>query len=229
MPVEVVNLGVPGFEVSDVAAHFHNTFPSFQPDIVILTYNYGDITSSQIVIEPGGQTRVGLAVHGQRGSWRTDARALKALLYSKSMLMRFLIPRVDSTLRPDVIPFLDPQSEPEYREVADNGTKWRSARAHVESMLRTTEAAGASMLVVMYPPSLCDFLCYGDLYAMVQARFEDMGIRVINPRHRFEGAKASDYQATLLDNHPDEASYRMVAEEVERALAALLRSRGLAD
>jgi len=233
-PVEVLNLGLPGSEVSDAAAHFEQTFPIYKPDLVILTYNYGDVKSSELVLERDGGIRVGLADTGTETeewtgehTWRNDARNLKAFLYSRSMLMRFLIPQVDSALRPHVIPFLDPKNEPELREIADDGPRWRSARHHIEMMRNTARKAGASMLVVMYPPSLCNFLCYKDLFAMVQTQVEEMGIAVVNPLGRFAGAKSSDFQATLLDNHPNEASYRIVAEEVEIYVAKVMRSRDL--
>ena len=219
----IINLGVPGMTLKDMKAHFDVQFERYTTDLVIFTHNLGDMKSTDIFVKgdngdelvvPADNEMGNEMVQGENWNLRGLLREFRKYLLANSMLYRFLVPRVLDLLTPDLIPYSDVGNEFEYKQVIENGTYWKAAREiYIEAKKRCTDI-GVDFTVVLYPPAECNFQCYAPLYDVIGDSLENLNISTINPINAFTGKRSSSYYATLLDHHPNEDAYAIVAKEV---------------
>ena len=202
---EVINGGTPGFQLVQVVAYIKNRGLAFQPDVVIYTFNYDDL-SDPYVLDNGF---LQMDPHGDYGGkWarrdRFRAFPLPRRLVYRSLLLQAVLLRYyawregrgvsgDQDLLGDLL-----------------RRRWSWFEARLVELRDTVEKGGGRLLFVVFPLGLSTKTC-----AEIAAMAHRNGIETINLREVLGDAET--YVAKYMcewDSHPNAAANEVMARSM---------------
>jgi hypothetical protein len=221
--VEVVNLGVGGYNAFNEAELLKIVGLSYEPDLVLVQFCINDLNDPTVHFD--AQTRLALSAvpdeafpdpTRRRGSVYAPSRALAACRLSKlcatahDLWLAARAPEFDDRTLRDATELVEAGDRPEWQ--------WLETR-YVE-MARAAESAGAGFAILAFPyPSQLA----GSGPHPVQRRLVELGARhgwpVIDPLPAFRAARAPGAPLFMDWWHPTAAGHRVAASETARGLA----------
>ncbi|MDE0896227.1 MAG: SGNH/GDSL hydrolase family protein [Planctomycetota bacterium] len=208
---EIVNLGVPGYDISDILATTQIRGLPLDPDLVLYTLVLNDtpLTKSPLLVE---LSRIAQERNRKFFSPPSEMASYSALgsLMQKAQRQHEL----------DIA----------YRDVVKRSfqTGIRSRRAFDKKLLQMrdeVEASGAKFAVAIFPllNRLDGKYPFEVLHASLTQMFDAEGIDSIDLYPAFQGQAASDLWVHPTDQHPNEIGHKIAADALQPFLELLLK------
>jgi lysophospholipase L1-like esterase len=221
-PVEVLNMGMPGYNTIHQLAQLRELGLALQPRAVVVGFLYNDIEPSTAQREKGLEKQeVSFARRVKSG---INAAAL--WLKKNSLFVAWMTPRVGMALRPLGVKGLGQVGEIKDQYV-DANPQWRRMRAALLEMKSLTAERGIE-LVVMIIPAMTKFsdatYPIKEYHQAVAAFCREHGIKVLDLLPAFWGIDGTQFWISSTDGHPNARGQRLIAEALAGFLAPLLDS-----
>lgn len=236
--IEVINAAIPGHNTVQEALLLEERGLAYEPDVVLIIYNLNDIEYLPHLDpgEPQSESAVEV-VELDRGedieqySRHAGFRGFVLALERRSVLVRFLVPRVGRVLRQ--AGWID---SPEFSWVekifagfTDANPGWRESQRGLAEIVSFAESADAEVIVAIYP-LFANLRNYQGrvAHAAVRDYCLTLGVEVVDLLPLFEGTPTQSHWINFLDSHPNAAAHRKVAESLVPVLVSYLRPLSIA-
>lgn len=225
-PVEVLNLGMPGYNTLHQLAQLRELGLGLQPKVVVVGFLYNDIELSSAqkgaaVVPEQKQTLLRKTKSDLNGAW--------LWLKQHSLFAAWLSPRLGNALRPLGVKGLGQVGEIKDQYV-DSNPNWRRMQQALLEMKRLTSERNIE-LVVMIIPAMAKFS--DDTYPIkeyhqaVAAFCRAHGIKVLDLLPAFWGGDGTQYWISATDGHPNAQGQKIIAQALAGYLAPLLPSTNM--
>lgn len=226
-PVEVLNMGMPGYNTLHQLAQLRELGLALEPAIVVVGYLYNDI-------EPSSAQRGQGLDAGERPlarRWKSALNRATLWLKQNSLFFAWLTPRLGIALRPLGLKGFGQVGEVKDKYV-DSNPRWQRVRAALLEMRRLTAERGAELVVMIIPAMtrFTDAVYPIKEYHRAVARFcAENGIRYLDLLPAFWGLDGSRMWISATDGHPDARGQRIMAEALAAFLAPLVHGKHAPD
>lgn len=241
-PVEVLNLGVGGYDTLQEVATLEDVGLQFEPDLVLLAYCVNDVGHNSPNLEYiRGLKSAGSPLYRLRTMQllRTTLdrlqliRSLEADNQEAAFAERFegLIERVNddaalTALRDRLRTTLEGIEEPDFRLEWYLSSVHLGKVAHALTRLQALSTEHAFDVIVAIIPFLDARAPYEIPYAMVEHMTSSRGFETIDLRASLADVKLETLRSRESDPiHPNALGHRLIAEAIAPRVAARLRSR----
>ena len=225
---EVLNFGVPGYNVEQVAATLEKRAAAFDPDLVVYLYSLNDPQETSRELESTLARRGGAAARQAyvRQCWAASKSALGGsrlwLLarYGWASLFAERAPAPRERYRDDVEILLGGGGVSYYRSLYGDGASRERLHAGLDGVARWRRETGVPVLVAVMPVFL-DLEAYplADLHAVVGAALAERGLPVLDLLDAYRDARRNGKAEINADPlHPNREGYGVAARAVEGAL-----------
>jgi hypothetical protein len=221
--VEVVNLGVGGYNAWNEAELLSDVGVGYQPDLVLVQFCINDLNDPTVHFE--AQTRMLLSSIPdaafpnpalRRGSWHPPSRSWRWCAVSRLCALAR-----DRWLSANATEFDDAAKRAAVTPIgASDGPEWSWLEARYLEMAAAAERAGARFAVLAFPyPAQLKSRGPDPVQARLLALARRHGWIAIDPLPAFRAADAAGTALFLDWWHPTAAGQRIAAEETLRVLA----------
>ena len=220
-PVEVLNMGMPGYNTLHELAQLRELGLRLQPKAVVVGFLYNDIELSSAqkgaaVVAEQKQSLLRSAKSGLNGTW--------LWLKQHSLFAAWLSPRLGNALRPLGVKGFGQVGEIKDQYV-DSNPNWRRMQEALLEMKRLTAERNIE-LVVMIIPAMAKFsdatYPIKEYHQAVAAFCHRNGIKVLDLLPAFWGGDGTQYWISATDGHPNAAGQKIIAQALAAYLEPLL-------
>jgi lysophospholipase L1-like esterase len=220
-PVEVLNLGMPGYNTLHQLAQLRELGLALQPKIVVVGFLYNDIELSSA---QKGSAVVPEQEQSLPRKVKSGFNAAALWLKQHSLFVAWLSPRLGNVLRPLGVKGLGQVGEVKDQYVESN-PNWRRMQQALLEMKQLTAERGIE-LVVMVIPAMARFseatYPIREYHDAVAGFCRANGIKVLDLLPAFWGGDGTQYWISATDGHPNAQGQRIIAEALAGYLAPLL-------
>lgn len=220
-PVEVLNMGMPGYNTIHQLAQLRELGLGLQPKIVVVGFLYNDIELSS---GQKGSGSVETAETSLPRKIKSGFNAAALWLKKNSLFVAWVSPRVGNALRPFGVKGLGQVGEIKDQYV-DTNPQWRRMQEALLEMKRITAERGIE-LVVMVIPAMTRFTDAAypikEYHQAVAAFCQDQGIKVLDLLPKFWGQDGTRYWISTTDGHPNAEGQRRMAVALAEFLEPLV-------
>jgi hypothetical protein len=215
---EVINLGVPGYNIEQELLFFRAKGRALVPDVVIVAFTLSDAELGFLWLnDPEHRWRIQLKefIKSHVGMY----------LWAKRIIYEVRVRRAHEAAKvwPMMAPLLDAaEGRP--------SPGWQRSRAALEAFGTECASRGAPCVLVIWP--VLDRLgeyAYGHLHAFVRAQAESLGFQVIDLLPTFAGRDSAPLRVSPKDRHPNAEAHRLAAATIAADLRPMLDARVRAD
>ena len=228
-PVEVLNMGIPGYNTLHELAQLREIGFGLHPDVVVLGYLHNDIELSTDQKEHLGEPEQRKEA-GQR-SWARQVKSLANSSWSglkkHSLFAAWLSPYLGNALRPLGVQGLGQVGEVKDQYV-DSNPKWQRVQQALLEMKRLTSERNIDF-VVMVIPAMTNFTDatypIKEYHQAVMAFCHRNGIAALDLLPAFWGHDGTKFWISATDGHPNAEGQRIIAGALSEFLAPRLAGR----
>ena len=224
-PVEVLNMGIPGYNTLHELALLREVGLGLKPDVVVVGFLYNDIELSSaqkesgVVKQPVEASLPRKIKSGINVSW--------TWLKRNSMFADWLSPRLGNALRPLGIKGFGQVGELKDQFV-DTNPHWRRMQEALLEMKQLTAERNIE-LVVMVIPAMANFTDatypIKEYHQAVTDFCHQQRIDVLDLLPAFWGRDGTRFWISATDGHPNAEGHRIIAEALAGFLAPRLAGR----
>lgn len=202
---EVINFGVGGYDLRQSIRLARAKAPVYRPDLVLITYHAGDISSSDIFVDGRGKSAI--------QAFGSPLMKLNHYLRSHFAVYQFISPYLNAFMIRIGVTTAKGIHLKEYEEIASNGPLWSSLTADLLE-LRGQMAVQSTKLGVVLFPHMLNFNRHPaiDVHAAIGNWCARNGILYVDLLPYYKGHRPSALHASLLDNHANEKGYEIAAK-----------------
>jgi lysophospholipase L1-like esterase len=228
--VEVLNMGMPGYNTVHQLAQLRDLGLALQPKAVVVGFLYNDIEPSSAQRKEGLEKQ-GAEKHDVSLARRVKSGVNAAALWLKknSLFVAWVTPRVGLALRPLGVRGLGQVGEIKDQYV-DANPQWRRMREALLEMKRLTAERGIELVVMIIPAfTRFDDAAYPikEYHQAVAAFCRESGIKTLDLLPAFWGLDGTRFWISATDGHPNADGQRRIAEALAGFLAPLLPSASM--
>lgn len=219
--VEVLNMGMPGYNTLHQLAQLREVGLALEPKIVVVGFLYNDVEPSSA---QRGAAMPGREARSLGGRVKSGINASVLWLKKNSLLFAWASPRVGSLLRPLGLKGFG-QVGAVKDQYVDSNPQWRSVREALLEMKRLTAERGIELVVMIIPAMLkFDDATYPikEYHAAVAAFCREHGIRALDLLPAFWGLDGTRFWISATDGHPNAEGQAIIAQALAAQLAPLL-------
>ncbi|HEX6320238.1 MAG TPA: SGNH/GDSL hydrolase family protein [Burkholderiales bacterium] len=224
--VEVLNMGMPGYNTLHQLAQLREVGLALEPEIVVVGFLYNDV-------EPSSAQRGTAMPEREERSLGTRLRSAinASVLWLKknSLLFAWASPRIGSALRPLGFKGYG-QVGAVKDQYVDANPQWQAVRGALLEMKRLTDERGIE-LVVMVIPAMARFsdatYPIKEYHEAVSAFCRQHGIRALDLLPAFWGLDGTKFWISATDGHPNAEGQAIIAQALAAQLAPLLPPAGI--
>jgi lysophospholipase L1-like esterase len=224
-PVEVLNMGMPGYNTLHQLAQLRELGLGLQPKVVVVGFLYNDIELSSA--QKGAATAV-RQEHSLPRKIKSAVNGAALWLKQHSLFVAWLSPRLGNALRPLGVKGFGQVGEVK-DQYTDTNPHWRRMQEALLEMKRVTGERGIE-LVVMIIPAMARFdeatYPIKEYHQAVSAFCRSNGIRVLDLLPAFWGRDGTRYWISATDGHPNAQGQKIIAEALAAFVAPLLPPAG---
>lgn len=228
IPAEVLNFGVPGYNLREIMAALRDRTLKYAPDMVVYAYCLNDIQEESFELEE-------LEDHlspAQRDFWERATQHGKSWLARSRLFNLLRYGLLASFSRPAPLHVTRPEDDPQFKAILDgHGEAYfqelynPSRRAGLCAALREFAELGRHQdfkpVLAIFPlPARVAGPGLGPVYDFVTAAAREAGLTVVDLRDDF--AKVEQMLLFVDPLHPGVRGHRIAAEALHRELAAFL-------
>jgi lysophospholipase L1-like esterase len=221
-PVEVLNLGMPGYNTLHQLALLRELGLGLKPDVVVVGFLYNDIELSSSQKEEGVVKETTQPSAARRVKSSINASWL--WLKQHSLFAAWLSPRLANALRPLGVKGMGQVGEVKDQYV-DSNPNWRRMQEALLEMKRLTAERNIE-LVVMIIPAMANFTDatypIKEYHQAVAGFCRSSGIKVLDLLPAFWGGDGTQYWISATDGHPNAQGQQIIAQALAGYLAPLL-------
>ena len=225
---EVLNFGVPGYHVGQVAAALAAKAGAFAPDLVVYLYCLNDPQETSRELEETLRQRALGPARAEyvRRRWAPAGGGsrlwLLARLAAETWARRGAAAPREAEFRDDLRRLLDGEGEGYYRALYQPGPARERFEAGLDAIARWSREAGTPVWVAVVPVFLdLENYAFGDLHAEVARAAAARGLPVVDLLPAYLAAQRAGAPRFFADPlHPNAAGYGLAAAAVEDALRA---------
>lgn len=224
--VEVLNMGMPGYNTLHQLAQLREVGLALEPNVVVVGFLYNDV-------EPSSAQRGAAMPEREERSFgaRVKSRFNAAALWLKknSLLVAWASPRIGSALRPLGFKGYGQVGAMKDQYVEAN-PQWQAVRAALLEMKRLTDERGIE-LVVMVIPAMARFSDANypikEYHDAVSGFCRQHGIRALDLLPAFWGLDGTKFWISATDGHPNAEGQEIIAQALAAQLKPLLPPAGI--
>lgn len=205
---EVINLGIPGFNIGRAFQWFLVNIKKFDTDMIIFIYHIGDILENDIINLDSPQSN----------KETPFLIKINTFFMSNSYFIRYLEPRFLELY----YKFKNKKvgiSDWEHSEIEKNGIFWQAAKKRFLMMKDLCQKNGIKFIIILYP-NMQNF--ENNPAVPVHKKIVDFcrenNIICLDLLPGFRGLKASEFWATKLDFHPNAKAHDIAAKYLAETL-----------
>lgn len=220
--VEVLNMGIPGYNTLHELAQLREIGLGLEPRVVVVGLLYNDVELSS-----GQRAGAGAASRSDVSFARKVKSAINGAttwLKKHSLFFAWLTPRLGMALRPLGLKGFGQVGEVKDQYV-DSNPQWRGVRQALLEMKRLTDERRIE-LVLMIIPAMAKFseatYPVQEYHQAVAAFCGAHGIKCLDLLPDFWGQDGTRFWISATDGHPNAEGHRIMAESLARFLAPLL-------
>lgn len=221
-PVEVLNLGMPGYNTLHQLAQLRELGLGLQPKIVVVGFLYNDIELSSA--QKGEGVVKDQPVESLPRKIKSGINGAYLWLKQHSLFVAWLSPRLANALRPLGVKGFGQVGEIKDQYV-DSNPNWRRMQQALLEMKQLTAERGIE-LVVMIIPAMAKFsdatYPIKEYHQAVAGFCRSNGIKVLDLLPAFWGGDGTQYWISATDGHPNAQGQKIIAEALAAYLAPLL-------
>ena len=227
-PVEVLNMGMPGYNTLHQLAQLREIGFALQPKIVVVGFLYNDIELSSAQ-KGQGSTSTQAAQTSLPRKIKSQVNGAWLWLKQHSLFVAWLSPRLGNALRPLGFKGLGQVGEVKDQFV-DTNPNWRRMQEALLEMRQLSAERGIE-LVVMIIPAMAKFsdatYPIKEYHQAVAGFCRSNGIKVLDLLPAFWGGDGTQYWISATDGHPNAQGQKIIAEALAGYLAPLLPSASM--
>lgn len=214
--VEVINLGVGGYNTSQEAALLRELGMALSPDFIVVGYSLNDAEPDLYYLVPGqgwGRRPRGRIAHENVGTPEVPS-PLGHLRLTRLVYFAYRRPQMNR----ETIAY--------YQSLyADKSPSWTKTKEALGEIARLGRERGIPVTVLVFPVffRLGEDYPFRDLHEEVKRFLETQGVDLLDLYPVFEGLPASELWVHPADQHPNEKGHALVASKLFEHLGA---SRG---
>ncbi len=194
--VEVLNLGVNGYDAIDVMLLLNEVVPDFRPDLVIYGHVLNDISRDEM-----DRLSDDMDLNRER---------LAFLRHSPLRLFRIAGRRIEAAVA-------DRATMNAYRRLYRSPEQWRAHTTVIDAMRASVEQSGGRFAVAVFP----DLAAWsgkryrlGWLHDQLNTFLDGAGIDHLDLADAFPDADKRRYWVDASDPHPNETAHRIIADRL---------------
>jgi lysophospholipase L1-like esterase len=223
-PVEVLNMGMPGYNSVHQLAQLRELGLALDPKVIVVGFLYNDITPSSAQREQVSRRPEDLSL---KRRVKSGINATTVWLKKNSMFFAWLTPRMGSALRPLGVKGFGQVGEIKDRYVESN-PHWQRTRSALAEMKRLAEHRGAEF-VLMIIPAMTKFTDetypIREYHQAMAAFCRESEMKCLDLLPAFWGLDGTEMWISPTDGHPDARGQRIIAEALAAFLAPLVPQR----
>ncbi len=197
---EVLNGGVPGYDVRDCAAYLRERLLAYDPDVVVYGFFLNDVLDGASLLELPEFRERARAFHerfGDRIGVESPARGLFALVASlraRRAYAALVVSLYRAAFRPE-------------------SPAWRACAARILAMRAGVEARGGRFVLLVLPQLFAMGADYplDEAHATIRAWGAQHGVRVVDALELLRAHDAAELRVHPRDAHYDEVAHALVA------------------
>jgi lysophospholipase L1-like esterase len=221
--IEVVNAAEPGFNTVEELNLLSERRAVLEPDMVVLIYNLNDIeylpelSERTYESEPTPVVELDPGEDVTKYSRNAGFRGFVLALERRSMLVRFMVPRMGALLRRlgliESVEFS--WVEKIYQGFSDDNPGWLESKRALSEIAGLCRESGCRFLVAVYP-LFADLESYKGrgAHQKVLEFCREQGIEAVDLLPIFENTPTRSHWINFMDSHPNAAAHRAVAERL---------------
>lgn len=224
--VEVLNMGMPGYNTLHQLAQLREVGLALEPKMVVVGFLFNDVEPSS------AQRGAAMPERTERsfaGRLKSGVNASVVWLKKNSLLFAWVSPRIGSLLRPLGFKGFG-QVGAVKDQYVDANPQWQAVRAALLEMKRLTAERGIE-LVVMIIPAMARFsdatYPIKEYHDAVSAFCREQGIRALDLLPAFWGFDGTKFWISATDGHPNAEGQAIIAQTLAAQLAPMLPSAGM--
>ena len=215
LPVEVINCGVFGYNVTEEARRFEEVVDTLDPDIVTIGYELGDILQN-----PPLNTDAPAVAQADAGRPRIVERRSLVESLKSSRVVTFLAYRYSFLLKKFNLRNWDSL-------YASDNPLWQTLSAKYAGMAKTANAKHVDLLVAIVPElsNLDDRYPFRSVHERVAALCQSLGIQTVDLLPAFNGQDGPSLWVHPQDRHPNAQGHQIIEGALIEPVSALVNAR----
>src|SRR3989344_96578 len=215
-PVEVLNMGVPGYNTYQELILLKEVGLNYKPDLVIVGFVLNDVDLLDPDLLASEEIeRPRQPVDEVVGDSKPKIFKLYKFIKGKSQFFYFILFRLSALVKKFDLPVTTEATY--YRDAYHEHNKgWQIAKKSLKEIAALGKIKNFQVLVVIFPffANLDDSYLWSDAHLQIESFCKSQDIQVVDLLPYFKGYRPSTLWVSLIDSHPNTKAHQIAAEAI---------------
>lgn len=215
-PVEILNMGVPGYNTYQELILLKEVGLNYKPDLVIVGFVLNDVDLlDPDLLSSEGIERQRLLADKVVGDSKPKIFKLYRFIKSKSQFLYFILFRLSALVKQLDLPVTTEATY--YRDAYHEYNRgWQIAKRSLKEIVDLGRIKNFQVLVVIFPflANLDDSYLWSDAHHQIESFCKSQDIQVVDLFPYFKGYRPGTLWISLIDSHPNAKGQQIAAKAV---------------